>query len=180
MAKLKEENERFRKAYAKMTAEAQNKVRGVENQRTAAEEAVIRTEAQEISANIANRTKVFNRANALLKLQNGAEIKDIIKSFKNGFFVFVDAELLSDKEWEDLNDVLWARESLQFVKYGDKMRLTEVAGMDRLKQAEGKFKRWHPGASADEYADVMHRAMQRDDTLHAQEMAMLQRSQKRK
>lgn len=180
MANLKEENKRFREAFAKMSPEMQNKIRGEENPRTPAEENAIAAEAQEISANIANRTKIFNRANALLKLQMGTEIKDIIKSFKDGKFLFVDAKLLSDKEWADLNDVLWMREFVQFVKHGDKMRLTQVAGPDRLKREEEQFKRWHPNASAEEFVNAMHQATKRDSDLHAQEMLMIQRSQERR
>lgn len=180
MANLKEENKRFREAFAKMSPEMKNKISGEENPRTPEQEKALAKETAEISAKIENRTQIYKRANAMLKLQMGTEIKDIIKSFKDGTLLFVDAKLLSDKEWQDLNDVLWMREFVQFVKYGDKMRLTQVAGPDRLKQEEEQFKRWHPNASAKEFVDAMHQAAKRDSDLHAQEMLMIQRSQERR
>ena len=180
MANLKEENKRFRKDFAKMTPEVQNRIRGEENPRTPAEEKAIAAEAAEISAKIENRTQIYKRANAMLKLQMGTEIKDIIKSFKDGKLLFVDAKLLSDKEWQDLNDVLWMREFVQFVKHGDKMRLTQVAGPERLKQAEEEYRRWHPNATAEEQVQQTHYAMKRDSDLHAAEMIMLQKSLERR
>lgn len=180
MANLKEENKRFREAFAKMSPEMQNKIRGEENPRTPEQEKALAKETAEISARIENRTQIYKRANAMLKLQMGTEIKDIIKSFKDGKFLFVDAKLLSDKEWQDLNDVLWMREFVQFVKYGDKMRLTQVAGLERLKQAKEEYKRWHPNATAEEQVQQTHYAMKRDSDLHAQEMLMIQRSQERR
>lgn len=180
MAKLKELNNWFRETFENMSPEMKNKISGEENPRTPEQEKALAKETAEISARIENRTQIYKRANALLKLQMGTEIKDIIKRFKDGKFLFVDAKLLSDKEWADLNDVLWMREFVQFVKHGDKMRLTQVAGPDRLKQEEVQFKRWHPNASAEEFINAMHQATKRDSDLHAQELLMIQKSQERR
>ena len=179
MSKLKELNDWFHETFENMSPEMKNKISGEENPRTPEQEKAIAKETAEISAKIETRTQIYKRANALLKLR-GTEIKDIIASFKKGDLLFVDAKLLSDKEWQDLNDVLWMRELVQFVKHGDKMRLTQVAGPDRFKQQEEQFKRWHPNASAEEFVDAMHHAAKRDSDLHAQEMLMIQRSQERR
>ena len=180
MAKLKELDNWFRETFENMSPEMKNKISGEENPRTPEQEKALAKETAEISAKIENRTQIYRRANAMLKLQMGTEIKDIIKSFKDGKLLFVDAKLLSDKEWQDLNDVLWMREFVQFVKYGDKMRLTQVAGPERLKQAEEEYKRWHPNATAEEQVQQTHYAMKRDSDLHAAEMIMLQKSLERR
>lgn len=52
MANLKEENQRFRKAFEEMSEEMKNKIRGEENPRTPKEEEALRKEAKEIGRNI--------------------------------------------------------------------------------------------------------------------------------
>lgn len=178
--KLKELNDWFHKTFEHMSPEMKNKISGEENPRTPEQEKALAKETAEISAKIENRTQIYKRANTVLKLQMGTEIKDIIKSLKDGNLLFVDAKLLSDKEWQDLNDVLWRREFVQFVKYGDKMRLTQVAGPERLKQAEEEYRRWHPSASAEEQVQQTQSAIKRDSDLHAAEMIMLQKSLERR
>lgn len=163
----------FAQLWEQMSEYDRNKIAGEDNSRTPEEEKALKEEALRVGMEIDRRNKIYNNADAVLKAQTGKDLNDIIFRLKTGVFVFVDVNVMSDKEWADLNDVLWDRDKVQFVKYGDKMRLTQVAGADRIKQMGVDYKIWHPNSSEEEKNEDMQNIRKRDDELRSEEMKML-------
>jgi len=172
--RLQKENRRWREAWEQMSEIQRNKHRGEENPRIPEEEKALEEEAKQISADIDRRNAVYKSANSKLWHNPGIGIEDIIKRYNAGVFVFVDSNVLGDEEWAELNDVLWLREAVQFVRYQNQMRLTQVTDSDRYRQVEEHYRIWHPNSSVEEQAEYMQNVKKQDKELNEKETAMLE------
>lgn len=107
-------------------------------------------------------------------------LTDIIQSFKNGEMKFVNKQLLTDEQWKELNEKLWERDFVRFVEHDGKMRLTQVSSPEIMRKAEEESRRTRPNATVEEMVDATHRAIQRDNYYHDQEMIMLKKALERR
>lgn len=106
-------------------------------------------------------------------------LTDIIQSFKNGEMKFVNKQLLTDEQWKELNEKLWERDFVRFVEHDGKMRLTQVSSPEIMRKAE-ESRRTRPNATLEEMVDATHRAIQRDNYYHDQEMIMMKKALERR
>ena len=107
-------------------------------------------------------------------------LTDIIQSFKNGEMKFVNKQLLTDEQWKELNEKLWERDFVRFVEHDGKMRLTQVSSPEIMRKAEEESRRTRPNATVEEMVDATHRAIQRDNYYHDQEMIMMKKALERR
>ena len=114
---------------------------------------------------------------ATYRLQN---LNDIISDFEKGKITFVEKKRFSDAEWNKMSEILWSRQGMRFVEHDGQMRLTRVSTPELMTKAAEENRHMRPDASVEEMVDATHRAIQRDNYYHEQEMAMLKKSSERR
>lgn len=161
---------KFRERWEQMSEVERNRIAEVENPISPEEEKYIHEEAIRTWERIERRNAIYKHGEEAVTRNSGMGMKDIIAEFKTGRFVFVDANALSDKDWAKFNKVLlWDRESVRFVPYQDKMRLTQVVGSD--KYAREHYRIWHPNSSKEEQKKNLKK---QDEEFMAREKEMLE------
>lgn len=113
---------------------------------------------------------------AIATVRFGVSLDKIVEDFKNGQMHFIAKNLLTGEQWEELNEFLWNNGSVRFVEHDGKMRLTRVSSPELMHQTEEDSRGTRPNATVAETVDATHRAIQRDDHYHAQEMYMIKKS----
>lgn len=107
-------------------------------------------------------------------------LNDVISDFENGNMTFIDKKRFSDDEWDKMSEILWQRKGMRFVEHDGKMRLTQVSSPELTRKAEEEFRRTRPNATVEEMVDATHRAIQRDNYYHDQEMIMMKKTLERR
>ena len=166
---------RFRESWEQMSEVERNRIAEEETPISPEEEKYIHEEAIRTWERIEKRNAIYKHGEEAVTRSSGMGMKDMIAEFKTGRFVFVDANVLSDKDWAKFNKVLWDRESVRFVLHQDKMRLTQVRSNDILKKEEEDYIRWFSDSSFHEPVEKhMNRLKKQDEEFMAIEKEMLE------